>query len=223
VVLGTTNALPAVPLVLSGGTFSTGGLAQGTGGTLGLGSSSTLDLGAAAFPTSVNFANSRTSTWTGTLTISGWTYLTDQLFIGSGNSGPAVDAGLTVAQLSQIQFADFHQGASISTSGEVTPLIGDIDQNGFVNTADINAMLVALTDVNFYQASKSFTASDTLFELDMNRDGSISNFDIQAMLDYIASSGSGSVSAIPEPSSMLLLGMGSALLIAIRIRKRHAT
>jgi hypothetical protein len=164
-------------VTLAGGTFSTGGLAIDitTGaqpGSLALSSTSTLNLGLAGTPTSVKFSNSSANTWTGTLAVSGWSYSIDHLFVGSDNTGlTGTPAG---GQLAQIKFADFAQGASISATGEVTPQVGDIDQNTLVNVGDVSTLMRALSNKDAYQAQYLGMASDpagnVAFILNVNGD-----------------------------------------------------
>ena len=129
------------------------------------------------------------------------------------------NAGLTGAQLSHIKFADFVQGAAISSIGEVTPLRGDINQDGSINVADISALTKVLTDENSYQAAHSFTASDSAFILDVDGDGHITNADLQGLLNFLRSNGGGAgsrdLTPVPEPTGIVLLALGG-LIIARR-------
>jgi autotransporter-associated beta strand protein len=119
--LGIADRLPdATTIILSGGTFSTGGFNE-TVGALNMTASSTINLGTAA--SILHFANSSAQSWTPgtTLTISNWSGTTgvgggtDQVFAGSDATG------LTAQQLSQITFTGFTPGAQILPSGEIVP------------------------------------------------------------------------------------------------------
>lgn len=92
-------------------------------GTLLLGSSSTIALGTGSH--SLTFSNSSAASWSGTLTITGWTGGYDgtsgtagKIFFGNSSSG------LTSGQLTQIQFFDGTSNfpATILNTGEVVPL-----------------------------------------------------------------------------------------------------
>ena len=109
--------------------------------------------------------------------------------------------------------------ADPSNLGEVTPLIGDIDQNSVINANDVTAMLTALTDISAYQQSKGFTSLDVQFMLDVNRDGAVNNADIQPELDLVASGGV--VAPVPEPSAFVLAFLGIIGFIAVI--KLHST
>jgi autotransporter-associated beta strand protein len=120
-------------MTLNGGTFNTGGLSEhgASNNTAGIGaltlqSTSIIDMGNGA--SIVAFANSKLSTWSGTLKIYNWSGTpltgggTDQLFFGSDVTG------LTAAQLLEIQFYSgsgtgaYGAGALILANGEVVPV-----------------------------------------------------------------------------------------------------
>jgi autotransporter-associated beta strand protein len=218
--LGVDNAFSAMTnVVLSGsGTLNTGGKNQSLG-ALAVIDHGAIDLGAASASDSVNFANSSGASWGELLQIRDWKYGVDHLLFGSDH------AGLTAAQLASIKFADFAQGATISATGEVTPLRGDVNQDGFVNAADISALMQALTDQHAYQAAHSFTASDAAFILDANGDGQVTNADLQNLLGLVQSilggaGSSGHPSTVPEPTGIALLAFGGLIVAAERIRFR---
>jgi fibronectin-binding autotransporter adhesin len=234
--LGTANGLNvASSLTFSGGTLATGGLNQAFG-TIGLLSTSTVDLGAAAATTPVSFADSHSVPWTvgATLKFANWTGLaagggTDEVMVGAG--------GLSASQLSSVKFDNFKTGAKILGSGELVPLsttplvAGDIDQNGQVNGADVQAMLGALTDLNAYKAAKGLSDLDVLDVADVNRNGGVSNSDLQTLLGLLISqsgggSGAGSGSAgggaaaVPEPAGLTLGVVGAIAMLSLLLRRR---
>src|SRR5262249_48891879 len=90
----------------------------------------------------------------------------------------------------EIKFADFAQGASISAVGELTPQIGDINQDTFFDVADVSALATALTDKTAYQsqhfAAAPNAAADVAFILDVNNDGAGNNLDLQAEITLLA-------------------------------------
>lgn len=102
------------PLVLSGGTFATGGFSE-TVASLSLLGSSSLDLGAGA--STVRAGTLGTFTAGRTLSIVNWTAGADRVFIGS-------TAALTPAQLAQITI----NGAAVeqTATGELLPVDPDV-------------------------------------------------------------------------------------------------
>ncbi len=225
--LGTAGAINTTAhVVLAGGTLATGGFAQTLSAPLQITTNSTLDLGGAG---AVTFGNSN-GTWAGLLTVSSWVAHSSHLYFGADKGG------LGSSQLSQIKFADFAPGATITTTvagGEVTPQIGDINQDGSVSAADISALLSALINVAGYQSQYFATAvnpiSDVAFILDVNGDGVVNNADLQSEISVVAqrlTSGGGSigVSSVPEPTTGALAGIGLfASSFVLRLRKRAAS
>jgi Dockerin type I domain/PEP-CTERM motif len=212
-------------LTLNGGTFATGGQGQDMHTTkLAVGASSVIDLGAGSG--TLQLADStdqawnasaylRINNWSGNLTGAG----TDQItFTGSG---------LLPAQLNKVHFTGYVTGSQLITGGELVPLtalkIGDVNQDGVVSVADISALMTALTDPATYLTNHpalvdSLTVTDLL---DVNGDGKDTSTDIQALISKIATNGGNpSLSAVPEPTSLVLLAIGGVCGIAIRLRRK---
>ena len=96
----------------------------------------------------------------------------------------------------------------------ITPMRGDFDPDGQVNAADIPAMLKALTNENAYQLLYGLTNNDLQTIGDFTGDGTVTNADIQPLLDLVASNGGGSIAAVPEPSTAILATVGLIILMA---------
>jgi hypothetical protein len=142
---------------------------------------------------------------------------------------------LSHAQLNQIQFifADLTpHSASLGAGGELLPdlapppllALGDVNQDTHVNISDVSAQMTMLTDMTTYQNLHSFTQGDVASVADLNMDNLATNTDVQALLVLLANGGGsapggGSLSAVPEPSTIVLLGLGCAMLLAVRRRK----
>jgi hypothetical protein len=89
-------------------------------------------------------------------------------------------------------------------------ILGDINQDNHVTNADLPGMLTALADLKSYKTSKSFTDANLLSVADVDKSGVVSNADAQALINLLKSGG-GSFSAVPEPSTLLLMCVGIAL------------
>ena len=101
------------------------------------------------------------------------------------------------------------------------PVVGDFSGDGQVNSGtDINLMLKALSDPSAYEQSHQLSDGDFLTIADVNHDGKITNADIQPLLDLIATNGGGSLAAVPEPASWLLVAVGTLGVVCLLRRKR---
>ncbi len=103
-------------------------------------------------------------------------------------------------------------------------LLGDFNRDELVTSADVQAMLGALSDVTAYKASRNLSSSDLLALGDFNHDGKVTNADIQGLLDRLKTTGSGSgdVEVVSEPTGAVLLAIGAAGLMWMRRRIRAA-
>ena len=110
---------------------------------------------------------------------------------------------------------------SLSLTPDQVPLRGDVNRDGHVDGADIPAMLQALTDLNAYQTKYSLPAAATLAIGDLNGDGKVTNADLQALLTLLKSGG-GSLAAVPEPASIVLLAFALAALAFAVDRRRSS-
>src|SRR5262249_36375291 len=105
-------------------------------------------------------------------------------------------------------------------TGPALSMNGDFNFDGEINSADLSDMLNALTNLDEYKDKWGINQTDLLALGDINGDGAVTNADIQAELNLIASlSGSGALSAVPEPSSCLLFVFGIPLFKLARRRQ----
>ncbi|HZZ28563.1 MAG TPA: dockerin type I domain-containing protein [Pirellulales bacterium] len=96
-----------------------------------------------------------------------------------------------------------------------TPLVGDFNQDGHVDAADIPAMELALANLPSYESTYSVTETALPSFSDINGDGKFNNPDLQALLNSLQSGG-GSLLAVPEPSCAVLFGLASAICLCWR-------
>ena len=97
------------------------------------------------------------------------------------------------------------------------PVRGDFDFNGLFDVADVELMKKAMSDQAAFQLMNSTqltSAADLGCLGDINGDGQFNNLDIQGEINLVASGGAGSVAAVPEPGSQILLVLGGILIFA---------
>jgi hypothetical protein len=95
---------------------------------------------------------------------------------------------------------------------------GDFNLDGRKTTLDIAPMLRALSDLAAYQAKNGLSDSELSAIADVNRDGTITNADIQALLELLKSGG-GSTDAVPEPSGLALICLAIVSFVVWQWRK----
>jgi autotransporter-associated beta strand protein len=235
--LGVANSINTTASVTLGdavnstsGTLVTGGFVQSVAGTLGLATSGHIDLGLGGQPGggAVHFGASNGLWGASTLAIDNWTPGIDHLFFGSNNTG------LDPSQVSDITFANFG-AAQITATGEIIPVaavptfvLSDVDGDGHFNVADISAEMAALTNISAFQSnygpSHLVLNNDELYAvLDQNHEGMINNLDVQAAITALANTGGvGTLTAVPEPTSFVLLAVGGVLVYAGARTRRNA-
>src|SRR5262249_1598566 len=97
---------------------------------------------------------------------------------------------------------------------------GDFNGDGLVDAADIASMMDALADVPKFQTTNFVSNSDLVTMGDFEGDFTVTNADLQGLIDFLANgSGSGSVTAVPEPTALAMLSIGSLMLLGLRKRE----
>ena len=111
----------------------------------------------------------------------------------------------------------------------ISPVLGDLNFDGAVTTADVPAMLSALTNLATFKLLHGLSSGYLLDIADMNGDGAVTNADIAGLLAHFTMvTGTGSVSfgpqAVPEPATAMLTiaGFLSVLLFGFFIRRRKS-
>jgi sugar lactone lactonase YvrE len=96
------------------------------------------------------------------------------------------------------------------------PTRGDFNLDGNFTSADIAMMLKALTDLDSYKRAKEISEADLLVIGDYNNSNSVTNSDIQGLLNALSVTG-GSLAAVPEPNAAILAGIAlTAYVVAFR-------
>ena len=150
----------------------------------------------------------------GTLVVSLLDNFTPQL----GQSFDILDWGTLSGKFAAVQLPSLtaplgFDASQLYTTGvlSVTATIrGDFNRDGQVTAADIPAMLSALTDLNSYTSTNSLSPTQLASIGDFDNSGTVTNRDIQGLLDLVASLGGGSVAAVPEPATLVLLILAAA-------------
>jgi hypothetical protein len=96
-------------------------------------------------------------------------------------------------------------------------LKGDLNRDGHVNIADVQAMASALADETGYKTFWGLTSDDLNSLGDFNADNAVNNTDLQGLINYLANgNGSASLSAVPEPATWVLCVLGALVLGSCR-------
>jgi autotransporter-associated beta strand protein len=210
----------------TGGTFATGGHNQ-TLTTLSVAANSTIDMGHGG---SLTFSGGSAGNWISSaiLRISDWTPNVTNPTLDAVTPLVIGSSGSLTSELSQIHFTGYLTGAQQLSDGEVVPasttqlVLGDVNQDSghHVDAADIVALEQALTNLSAYKALHGFDDADLDDVADINGDGKVNNSDLQAFI-YDLQHGGGNLSgSVPEPNSLILLGLAAPTL-AFAIRRKR--
>ena len=117
--------------------------------------------------------------------------------------------------------------SQLYTTGNVTLLNllipGDFNDDGHVDAADILSMMQALADPSAYEAGHSHLTDAQLLAIgDVNGDGKFTNADLQALINLVANNAAGNsaLTAVPEPSSLLLGGLASVAILGFLVKRK---
>jgi hypothetical protein len=233
---GATSPIGTGPLTMNGGTFKANGVNDftPTNTVLKLTNSSTIDLAGA---NTLKLADSSAIPWTSSkvLTVANPSG-------GAGHSGLIVGSsmyGLTYNQLTEITVGANSPGAIQLPTGEVvagTPQYRlNVNQSvDGTNVADVAALESALTDLDKYKNVTMTTntgwttANEALYLTDANTSGATNNLDLQGLIVYLANGGNGAsgapgggnLTAVPEPSTIVLLALGGLAVCGAGLRRR---
>jgi hypothetical protein len=107
---------------------------------------------------------------------------------------------------------------SVTTLVLIKPQLGDLNLDGLVTGADMQAMLIALKNETSYDTAHNLTLANLAALGDFNHDGVVDAADLAGMQQLLANGGSGggSLDPVPEPATAGLLAGGVLLMIACR-------
>ncbi len=126
--------------------------------------------------------------------------------------GKAYDTGVPNGNMT-LEYHDLNNSPETLSDGTVKFIVpGDMDGNGTLEEADINPFVEALTDRASYETNYSSVLADLVG--DFNGNGQLDLGDISGFKDALAALGSGSfsASAVPEPASLMMLGIATIVL-----------
>ncbi len=146
-------------------------------------------------------------------TLSDLDFVTDT---GNGDSRPSAIQQLGPACV----LGQFHgriaRGACLEQGGGTA---GRFQSRWQLTGEDLQAMLVALTDLHSYESLHGLTHSALTMLGDLNGDHAVTNADIQPLLNLLAASGA--APSVPEPASALLAACSFFGLVACARGRRH--
>jgi T5SS/PEP-CTERM-associated repeat protein len=148
-----------------------------------------------------------------------------------GNSFDILDWGTLSGTFASVQLPDLggrivwdssQLYATGTLSVQNTFYAGDINRDSRVDVADVSAMLSALSDLSKYQSTNNLTAAQLVLVGDLTGDGQVNNADLQGLINLLANGGgSGSLTAVPEPSGMVLAGIAALTASTLRGWRRN--
>ena len=198
-----------------------------------------VNLNASGVPDGYNFDGNQFGLWHGTLQVGtptipttggpfyyGTNYNTN--VVGTSRTGADTNRFTNNGQYTWYQYngprvsptpwesdRDNNSGAEATIYAVADPLIvGDMDGDGDVDNFDIQPFEQALTDSAAYLAQYP-ELWNYEFRGDIDGDGDFDNFDIQPFEQLLTSGGA----AVPEPSTIILLGLGFCSLVAAGRRR----
>ena len=87
-------------------------------------------------------------------------------------------------------------------------IAGDFNGDGHLTSADIQAMITALTDLRAYQSAHDLSDAALLAVGDVDQNQVVNNADLQALLARLGSGGGSETAIVPEPTTMALVATG---------------
>jgi exonuclease III len=148
------------------------------------------------------FGNNGTTSYQGSVNNRGNTSLNSLMLRGDLNLDGSVTASDISQMLNMLTNVSGYQSAH-SLSNSALLAVADVNGDGVINNADVQALLTELQNPTAVNAP--VTASTVLADLTTASDH------LPVVADYSVTFGGGSVSSVPEPSSLALVAIGSLL------------
>jgi hypothetical protein len=148
------------------------------------------------------FGNNGTTSYQGSVNNRGNTSLSSLVLRGDLNSDGNVTASDISQMLTMLTDVNGYQSAH-SLSNSALLAMADVNRDGVINNADLQALLIELQNPS--AANAPVTASTVLADLTTASDH------LPVVADYSITFGGGSLSSVPEPSSLALVAIGSLL------------
>jgi glucose/arabinose dehydrogenase len=133
---------------------------------------------------------------------------------GQDNSGNMYLVDFGNLSAGQSTFDGEYPAAGLGEIFKLVPLVkGDFNLDGKLTTADVQAMLAALTDINQYETNSQLSAAQFNFLADFDGSGTVNNADIQSLLNTLK------MQAVPEPAAIWLWACGVIAVVFLARRK----
>jgi len=134
---------------------------------------------------------------------------------GQDNAGNLYLVDFGNLSAGQSTFDGEYPAAGLGEIFKLVPLVkGDFNLDGKLTTADISAMLAALTNLNQYQTNSQLTAAQFALVADVDGSGVVNNADLQSLLNTLK------MQAVPEPATLWLSVCGAVAMMFIKIRNQ---
>jgi autotransporter-associated beta strand protein len=229
-------------VVMNGGTLKTGGFNEVLPATQLKTTASNSILNATG--TTWQFADSGTAHWVNGAVL--------QVTTGGGKIDFPSLTSLNPNQLNAISVDGAGGGAHLVSDGSLFQLaaggapggqilLGNVNHDAATNVSDVGALMTALRDVPTYVGSLPIVPgwgsttlgsqqAESVYYADVSYNDTIDNKDLQSLLVYLANGGNGSnapgggsLTAVPEPGTFVLMVIGGALIAGWPICGRRRT
>jgi hypothetical protein len=142
---------------------------------------------------------------------------------GLQNINLALSTGPAPSTWDAMYIANNTYGQADNLIPNLAGVLGDFNRDGHVNAADIPVMEQALANSAAYEAQYHVTSAELQEIGNINGSGQFNNAQVQALINLLQSGG-GNLASVPEPSSLILLLLGTGCVMGFchqRLRQRQ--